>query len=195
MPLFRETEPEIFVQWLGEPLPTTLQREVPVLDGGGDPVLDDDGRPLMDLEDYVDDVRHPLAVEQLWSDEELLAIGLHRPAEADAVPEGKTVIATSVQRVAGVVRYVHELTDATTPIVMEVTMRQARLALLYAGLGAQVDVAIDALPEPQKSATRIEWDFARSLRRDHAMVPMLAAALSLTEEDLDILFYEASQIV
>ncbi|MCO5082660.1 MAG: hypothetical protein M9955_13515 [Rhizobiaceae bacterium] len=83
----------------------------------------------------------------------------------------------------------------TTPIVMEVTMRQARLALLYAGLGAQVDAAIDALPEPQKSATRIEWDFAKTLRRDHAMVPMLAAALSLTEEDLDILFYEASQIV
>lgn len=126
MPLFRETEPETFVQWLGEPLPTTLQREVPALDGEGEPVLGEDGRPLMDLEDYVDDVRHPLAVEQLWSDEELLAIGLYRPAAADAVPEGKSVIATGVQRVAGVVKYVHELADAPAPTAEQVDMERDR---------------------------------------------------------------------
>ena len=40
-----------------------------------------------------------------------------------------------------------------------VTMRQARLALLGANLLSSVDTAIDALPEPTKSAARIEWEY------------------------------------
>jgi len=63
----------------------------------------------------------------------------------------------------------------------QVTMRQARLALLGAGLLSGVDAAIAAMPEPDKTAAQITWDYASSVDRGFGMVPQLAAALGMTE--------------
>ena len=79
---------------------------------------------------------------------------------------------------------------ATVPRV--VTMRQARLALLSAGLYEQVDDAINALPEPPRTAARIEWDYSSEVHRDKPFVQMLAGALGLTGEQLDALFIQAA---
>jgi len=85
--------------------------------------------------------------------------------------------------------------NAPVPIVIDsVTMRQARLALLGAGLLAQVEAAFDALPEPNKSAAKIEWEFATALNRDHPLVASLAVALGLTDEQIDALFLQASAL-
>lgn len=75
-----------------------------------------------------------------------------------------------------------------------VSMRQARLALLGAGLLPQVEAAFDQMDEPDKSAATIEWEYATELRRDHPLVASLAAALGLTEQQVDDLFIAASQI-
>lgn len=75
-----------------------------------------------------------------------------------------------------------------------VTMRQARLALLGAGLLAQVDAAIDALPEPQKSAARIEWDYSSEVHRNRPFVQQLAAALGMDDAALDAMFVEAAKL-
>ncbi len=72
-----------------------------------------------------------------------------------------------------------------------VTMRQARLALLGAGLLAGVDAAINALPSPQKEAARIEWEYATEVQRSSGLVPMMEAALGLDDAALDALFIEA----
>ena len=72
-----------------------------------------------------------------------------------------------------------------------VSMRQARLALLGAGLLASVDAAIDGLPSPQKEAARIEWEYATEVQRSSGLVPMMGAALSLAEAQLDSLFITA----
>ena len=72
-----------------------------------------------------------------------------------------------------------------------VTMRQARLALLGAGLLASVDAAIDSLPSPQKEAARIEWEYATEVQRSSGLVPMMAAALGLDDAALDALFIGA----
>ena len=72
-----------------------------------------------------------------------------------------------------------------------VTMRQARLALLGAGLLASVDAAIDNLPSPQKEAARIEWEYASEVQRSSGLVPMLGVALGLDDAALDALFIEA----
>ena len=48
--------------------------------------------------------------------------------------------------------------EPTPPYVpASVTMRQARLALLGAGLLASVDAAIDGLPSPQKCSGYLAW--------------------------------------
>lgn len=72
-----------------------------------------------------------------------------------------------------------------------VTMRQARLALLGAGLLASVDAAIDGLPGPQKEAARIEWEYATEVQRLSGLVPMMGAALGLDDAALDALFVAA----
>lgn len=82
--------------------------------------------------------------------------------------------------------------DPAVPYVpAEVTMRQARLALLQAGKLADVDAAINALSEPQKSAARIEWEYSGTVRRRQPLVLALAPALGLTEAQLDALFVAA----
>lgn len=80
------------------------------------------------------------------------------------------------------------------PIPRTVTMRQARLALLGVGMLPAVETAINALPEPQKSAARIEWDYSSEVRRDQPLVMMLAPALGLTAAQIDNLFLQASTL-
>jgi hypothetical protein len=78
------------------------------------------------------------------------------------------------------------------PVPSVVTMRQARLALLGAVMLADVELAIDAMPEAQRSAARIEWDYSSEVHRDKPFVAALAAALGLTDELLDELFIAAA---
>jgi hypothetical protein len=84
-------------------------------------------------------------------------------------------------------------TAAVQPVVpLVVTMRQARLALLGAGLLSNVDVAINGLPSPDKEAARIEWDYSGTVERHRPLVAMLSAALGLDSAALDALFVTAA---
>lgn len=75
-----------------------------------------------------------------------------------------------------------------------VTMRQARLALLGAGLLDDVDAAINALPSPQKEAARIEWEYSQEVQRHNGLVSVLAPSLGLTPEQTDALFVQAAKL-
>lgn len=79
-------------------------------------------------------------------------------------------------------------------VPQSVEMRQARLALLGAGLLSKVDAAIAALPSPQKEAAQIEWEYSNQVHRDRALVRSLAPALQLTDAQVDALFIAAAQI-
>jgi hypothetical protein len=80
------------------------------------------------------------------------------------------------------------------PVPEVVKPRQARLALLNAGLLAGAEAALDALPSPQREAALIEWEYATEIRRDHALIAAIAAALSLTELQVDDLFRSAASL-
>ena len=71
---------------------------------------------------------------------------------------------------------------------MVVTARQARLALLDASLLSQVDVAIQAMPEPDKTQVSIEWEYATEIERTSPWVIAMGQALNLSETELDALF-------
>ena len=73
-----------------------------------------------------------------------------------------------------------------------VTMRQARLALLGAGLLDDIDAAINSLPSPQKEAARIEWEYSQEVQRHNGFVSVLAPMLGLTEAQTDALFIAAA---
>lgn len=78
------------------------------------------------------------------------------------------------------------------PVPSAVTMRQARLALLQAGLLDQVNAAIAAMPGVEGEAARIEWEYAQEVRRDSPLVAGLSATLGLTEAQLDDMFRMAA---
>lgn len=80
------------------------------------------------------------------------------------------------------------------PVPQQVTMRQARLALHAAGLLEGVDAAIASLPEPNKTTAKIEWEYAQAVERNAGLVPSLAAALGMTEEQIDQLFISAANL-
>lgn len=75
-----------------------------------------------------------------------------------------------------------------------VTMRQARLALLGAGKLTAVDAAIAALPEPQRSAALIEWEYSGEVQRHNGFVAALGPALGLSAAQIDALFIAAASL-
>lgn len=70
------------------------------------------------------------------------------------------------------------------PVPQVVTMRQARLALLSAGLLDQVQTAIAQAPR----AFQIAWEFASDVERNSPVIAALSSTLGLTEEQIDNLF-------
>lgn len=80
------------------------------------------------------------------------------------------------------------------PVPVEITMRQARLALLGAGKLAAVDTAINAMPEPAKSAAKIEWEYSNTVQRHNGFVAALGPALGLTDAQIDALFVAAAAL-
>jgi hypothetical protein len=77
-----------------------------------------------------------------------------------------------------------------------VSPRQIRLWLLRQGISlAAVDAAIDAIPDQlQRDSVRVEWDYAPYVERTHPMLVPLAAALGLSEQQVDQAFIEAAGI-
>jgi ribosomal 50S subunit-associated protein YjgA (DUF615 family) len=78
--------------------------------------------------------------------------------------------------------------------VKSVTMRQARLALLGAGLLGKVSDALAKLESPLKEAASIEWEYSSEVKRDGALVQQLGAALGLDDAALDALFTKAATL-
>jgi len=74
------------------------------------------------------------------------------------------------------------------PPVTQVTMRQARLALLAAGLLDDVE----AMLAQADRAVQIEWEYAAVVDRSSALVQAIGAALGLSEQRIDELFVDAA---
>lgn len=76
------------------------------------------------------------------------------------------------------------------PIPQTVTPRQARLALLGAGLLEQVQSAVTAAG----GATEITWEYATEINRSDALVVQIGASLNLTDAQIDALFVQAASL-
>ena len=74
------------------------------------------------------------------------------------------------------------------PVPQSVTMRQARLALLDLDLLSSIDEAINAMPEPDKTKAKIEWEYAAVVERNSDWVSDLGQQLGLSDVQVDDLF-------
>lgn len=83
--------------------------------------------------------------------------------------------------------------DPPTPeeiraLMPSLTARQFRLGLHGNELLSQVETALAALNEPDRTVAMIEWEYATSIDRGHHLVATLAAALDLTDEQIDAMW-------
>ncbi len=75
-------------------------------------------------------------------------------------------------------------------VPQSITMRQARLALLAAGLLDDVIAAVAAMPQD----VQIEWEYAAVLLRGNPLVLQVAQGLGWTSEQIDSLFLSAAAL-
>lgn len=80
------------------------------------------------------------------------------------------------------------------PVPQSVTMRQARQAMLSAGILAQVDALIAAMPGDEGESARIDWDHAREVKRDWPLIGALGPQMGLTDQQIDDLFVYAATV-
>ncbi|MBX9612432.1 MAG: hypothetical protein K2X51_12495 [Burkholderiales bacterium] len=125
------------------------------------------------------------------------------PVPADAVDVDDDIVAavlagqSPTKMIAAGVNGLPVLVDrpaAPPEVPQSVSMRQARLALLGAGLLAPVNEAIAGMPGAQGEAARIEWEFAADVRRDSPLVQALVPVLELDDASLDALFMAAAAL-
>lgn len=132
-------------------------------------------------------VKNGVAIEVVESDPALLFVpgyAAHFVAVPDDVEAGWRLVSGSWSAPP----------PAPPVIPQSVTMRQARLALLNHGLLANVQPAINALPEPQRTRAQIEWDYSNGLERGNSFVATLGVALGLDDAAIDSLFIEAAAL-
>ena len=103
--------------------------------------------------------------------------------------EGKRIVPD-----AGGVPVLQEPPPFVAPDVGQVTMRQARLALLESGKLDLVAPAIDQLSEPDRTKARIEWEFAQDVRKDWPLIQVLAPSIGLDAAALTALFNRAATL-
>lgn len=84
----------------------------------------------------------------------------------------------------------------TSPVPASVTARQIRLWLVQHGVSlSAVESAIDGIPDAmQRDSVRVEWEYAPYVERSHPMLVPLAAALGLSEAQVDAAFREAASL-
>ena len=79
-------------------------------------------------------------------------------------------------------------------VPQQVTMRQARLALLKSGQLATINSAIAGMAGPTGDQARIEWEFSSEVKRNQALVVAMSAVLSMTSEQTDAMFVTAATL-
>lgn len=147
----------------------------------------------------IDGILHPRDIEQKWSAAELAAAGLYAPEPADPVPEGKIVTGTTVQRVGGVVKFVHTLEDAPAPTPDDVplSMRQLRLGLLLVGgfPATFIQDTIASIPDPtERAVAQIWYEETSTVEWSHPMTQSLIAAAGIDEADAIAMWMQAKDL-
>lgn len=138
----------------------------------------------------VNGIKHPLNIEQLWSDAELLAAGLYRVVLFTPADGMKVSGAPRYELFGDVVQQVFDVIEIPPTVVDSVTAAQAKVSLYNAGLLPTVTQAMEQAYPPAK----IFFDHAPEWHRDHPYVQGFAMELGFDDAQLDALFEAASKL-
>lgn len=92
--------------------------------------------------------------------------------------------------------YVPPTPEQARAAMPDLTPRQLRLGLVNGGYSiAGVQTAIDTIPDPvTREKAQIEWQFANSFARLHPLIGQVAAALSISDEQIDAMWMAAAAL-
>ena len=103
------------------------------------------------------------------------------------------LFATQAEKDAAIAADIEAKRKASVPV--SVTRRQAKQALLLNGLLANVQPAINAIPNAaQRAMIQIEWDDSQVFDRDRPALIALGTALGLSSSGLDEIFVQAGAL-
>lgn len=99
--------------------------------------------------------------------------------------------------VSEILSYMDAINGAVVPesVPQIVSPRQIRLALVTSGISIDtVESFIDSLPDPDKSITRVTWEYSKEFHRTNPILNSLAPALGLSSSQVDDLFKLAATL-
>lgn len=91
--------------------------------------------------------------------------------------------------------YVQYLGIPPITVPFEVQLWRIRTVLKLMQLETQIESAIDAMPEPSKTAATYIWKYGTTVERASQTVLLLQSVLQLTDEQVDDLFIQADAIL
>jgi len=134
----------------------------------------------------INGLRHPPNIEDLWSADELAAVGLYKPQES-VVADGFRIMNTTVEEVDGEVKFVHELEEipAPSPIDFPLSDVDLRLGLIAAGHSIEsIEAIIKAIPDQAARETAWTfWDRSTLIHWEHPMTQQLLGVAGFTEAE------------
>lgn len=131
-------------------------------------------------------VLHPWQVAELWSDEDLAAIGVYRVEPAE-IPPYKAVTNTSYER------------DETSKVIQVLTLEDAPIESVSAS-SAKLVLDDDGIYEAVETicvdhpvlAVRIYWTTAATWERGNPYVQAIGMEMELSDEQMDDMFRRAT---
>lgn len=130
----------------------------------------------------IDSILHPTIIEVFWTEQQLNEIGLYKLVSADAVPEGKKVVSSSIEVVDGRPKTVNTLEDIS-PADYSLTARQLRLGLIRNNVSlSTVQTAINSIPDQRtRDEAQVYWEYSPFVVWSHPMTQTLMSLVGIDQ--------------
>ena len=139
-------------------------------------------------------------MERILDDDGTVITARALPAEPLDFPLSEAILGAvntaALDRIAALEAELETARAAPVDAAQGTTIRawQAKAVLALAGALESAERVIDGLPEPQRTVVKSAWDNNADFSRESQTIIALAAALSLTDEQLDAMFAQAAAL-
>jgi hypothetical protein len=130
----------------------------------------------------------------------ILAEGGYYSVRTDSPPQPQNTVESIFERIVNIDGDFVDIVRTWIPIPAivpeNISARQVRLWLIDNDISlTSVEAAIDTIvDEKLREKTRVEWEYAPYIERNHPLIDSLALYLGLTSEQIDQGFIAASQL-
>jgi hypothetical protein len=137
-------------------------------------------------------MRHIRQINSVGTDSYTVVVAQEPLESHRSIINYPTLFEISEDELPAYIQYV-DMPPMTVPY--EVQLWRIRTVLKLMQLETQIESAIEAMPEPSKTAATYIWKFGTTVERASQTVLLLQSALQMTNEQVDDLFIQADAIL